>query len=117
MNIPLVEALEHISSYVRFLKDILIKKQWSGQFETLCLTMDCSTILTSKILYKTKDPGSFAILVAIRGQKIKRALYDLGASINLMLLSVYKKLRNGRSKAYHYDTSTGGSLHSQIRKN
>ena len=39
-----------------------------------------------------KDPGSFTIPCSIRGVDIGKVLYDLGASINLMPLSVFKKL-------------------------
>ncbi|XP_022143500.1 uncharacterized protein LOC111013378 [Momordica charantia] len=39
-----------------------------------------------------KDSGNFTIPVSIGGYKIGQALCDLGASINLMSLSVYKRL-------------------------
>ncbi|XP_022150853.1 uncharacterized protein LOC111018898 [Momordica charantia] len=95
INIPLVEALEQMSTYVKFLKDVLTKKHSLGELETVCLTKECSTILTSKILEKVKDPRSFTIPVSIGGHKIGQALCDLGASINLMPLSVYKRLGMG----------------------
>ncbi|XP_022155972.1 uncharacterized protein LOC111022956 [Momordica charantia] len=85
-------------TYVKFLKDVLTKKRRLGEFETACLTKECSTILTSKIPEKMKDLGSFTIPVAITGQKIGQALCDLGASIKLMSLSVYKKLGMGKAR-------------------
>ncbi|XP_062080787.1 uncharacterized protein LOC133785581 [Humulus lupulus] len=56
INIPLVEALEHMHNYVMFLKDILTKKRRLGKFETVALTEGCSAILKNKIPPKLKDP-------------------------------------------------------------
>ncbi|XP_022158733.1 uncharacterized protein LOC111025193 [Momordica charantia] len=85
-------------TYMMFLNDMLTNKRRLGKFETVCLTKACSTILTVKIPEKMKDPGSFTIPVAIGGQKIGQALCDLGASINLMPLSIYKKLGMGEAR-------------------
>ncbi|XP_062114496.1 uncharacterized protein LOC133825591 [Humulus lupulus] len=45
INIPLVEALEQMPNYVKFLKDILTKKRRLGEFETVALTEGCSAML------------------------------------------------------------------------
>ncbi|KAJ9546604.1 hypothetical protein OSB04_019147 [Centaurea solstitialis] len=95
INISLVEALEQMPNYVKFLKDILSKKRKLNEFETVALTQECSAILTCKIPPKLKDPGSFTIPCSIGGQEVGLALYDLGASINLMPLSVFNKLGIG----------------------
>jgi hypothetical protein len=95
INIPLVEALEQMPNYVKFLKDILSKKRKLSEFETVALTKECSAILTCKIPPKLKDPGSFTIPCSIGGQEVGHALCDLGASINLMPLSVFNKLGIG----------------------
>lgn len=42
-----------------------------------------------------KNPGSFKIPFSIDGVDLGRILCDLEASINLMLLSVHKKLETG----------------------
>ncbi|XP_022157452.1 uncharacterized protein LOC111024147 [Momordica charantia] len=97
INIPLMEALEHMPTYVKF-KDVLTKERRLGEFETVCLTKECRTILTSKIPQKMKDSGSFTIPVSIGGHKIGQALCDLGASINLVPLTVYQKLGMGAVK-------------------
>ncbi len=47
---------------------------------------------------KLKDPGSFTIPCMIGNSLFEKALCDLGASINLMPLSVYKKLGLGEAK-------------------
>ena len=95
INIPLVEALEKMPNYVKFVKDIFRKKRKLNEFETIALTQECSAILTCKIPPKLKDPGSFTIPCSIGGQEVGLALCDLGASINLMPLSVFNKLGIG----------------------
>lgn len=92
INIPLVEALEQMSSYVKFLKDILSRKRRIGEFEIVALTHECSTMLQESIPAKMKDSGSFTISCSIGSVVIGKALCDLGASINLMPLSMLKKL-------------------------
>ncbi|XP_062076849.1 uncharacterized protein LOC133781782 [Humulus lupulus] len=48
INIPLVEALEQMPNYVKFLKEISTKKRRLGEFETVALTEGCSAMLKSK---------------------------------------------------------------------
>ena len=45
INIPFVDALEQMPSYVKFMKDILSKKRRPSDFETVNLTKKCSAIL------------------------------------------------------------------------
>ncbi|ERM93403.1 hypothetical protein AMTR_s04947p00001170 [Amborella trichopoda] len=70
INIPLVEALEQMPNYVKFLKDILTKKRRLGEFETVALTEGCSAMLKNKIPPKLKDPGSFTIPISIGGRDV-----------------------------------------------
>ncbi|XP_062113789.1 uncharacterized protein LOC133824824 [Humulus lupulus] len=44
INIPLVEALEKMPNYVKFMKDSLTKKRRLGEFETVALTEECASI-------------------------------------------------------------------------
>ena len=48
-----------------------------------------------KLPEKSKNPGSFAIPCLMEDQQFKRALCDLGASINLMSLSMFKQIGVG----------------------
>ncbi|KAL5537810.1 hypothetical protein UlMin_046257 [Ulmus minor] len=75
-----------------FMKDILTKKRRFGEFETVALTRECSAMLQNKLPPKLKDLGSFAIPCSIGNQYFGKALCDLGASINLMPMSIFKKL-------------------------
>ncbi|KAJ9542862.1 LOW QUALITY PROTEIN: hypothetical protein OSB04_029368 [Centaurea solstitialis] len=97
INIPLVEALEQMPSYVKFLKDILNKKRRLGEFETVALTKECSALLTNKIPQKLKDSVLLS-RVLMGGKEVGHALCDLGASINLMPLSIFKKLGIGEAR-------------------
>ncbi|KAJ8749541.1 hypothetical protein K2173_025736 [Erythroxylum novogranatense] len=95
INIPFAEALENMPSYAKFMKDVLSKKRRLGDHETVALTEECSAILQKKLPPKLKDPGSFTIPSVIGTQIFGKALYDLGASINLMPISVFRKLGMG----------------------
>ena len=57
-----------------------------------------TAIIQSKTPVKYKDPGSPTISVNIGGTCIDKALLDLGASVNLLPYSVYKKLGLGELK-------------------
>ena len=98
IKIPFVDALEQIPSYVKFMKDILSKKKRLLEFETVNLTEECSAILQRKLPQKLKDPSSFTIPCKIGNLIFKRALCDLGASINLMSLSIFRRLGLGEAR-------------------
>ncbi|KAJ9565994.1 LOW QUALITY PROTEIN: hypothetical protein OSB04_001960 [Centaurea solstitialis] len=98
INIPLLEAIERMPNYTKFLKDILNKKKRLTEYETVALTEGCSALLTKKIPPKMKDPGSFTIPCSIGGKTIRKALCDLGAGINLMPLSVFTTLGIGEAR-------------------
>ncbi|KAA3461789.1 Aspartic peptidase [Gossypium australe] len=49
INVPLVEALEQMPNYVKFMKDILSKKKRLGDFETIALIKECSAFLQNKL--------------------------------------------------------------------
>ncbi|XP_022869436.1 uncharacterized protein LOC111388857 [Olea europaea var. sylvestris] len=89
INIPFAEALAQMPNYAKFLKEVM------EEFESVKLIEEYSAILQKKLLHKLKDLGSFNIPCNIGGITFDRALCDLGASINLMPLSVFKKLGLG----------------------
>ena len=98
INIPFAEALENMPSYAKFLKEILSKKRKLEEFETVALTEECSAVIQRKLPPKLKDPGSFTVPCAFGDTVFEKALCDLGASINLMPLSIYKRLELGEVK-------------------
>ena len=98
INIPFADALEQMPTYVKFMKDILLKKRRLEEYETIALTKECSAIIQKKLPHKLKDPGSFTIPCTIGNAVFERALCDLGASINLMPLSIFRRLGLGEGK-------------------
>lgn len=95
INIPFVEALEQMPSYVKFMKDILSRKRRLEEFETVALIEECSVILLKKLPPNLKDPGSFTIPCTTVTQYFGKALCDLEASVNFMPLSIFMKLGVG----------------------
>ncbi|XP_062112727.1 uncharacterized protein LOC133823889 [Humulus lupulus] len=79
-------------------QEILMKKRKMKDYEIVALTEECITIFQRKIPQKLRDPGSFTIPCTIGPFKCKHALCDLGASINLMLLSVFFWLGLGEAR-------------------
>ncbi|MCI24086.1 hypothetical protein A2U01_0045269, partial [Trifolium medium] len=92
INIPLIEAIQQMPYYSKFMKDVLTKRRRTGEFKTVALTQECSQMVQGKLPPKLKDPGTFTIPCTIGNVYVGRALCDHGASINLMPLSIFKKL-------------------------
>ena len=64
----------------------------------MILSEGVSAILKGKLPPKLKDPGSFTVPCTIGAKGFDRAMLDLGASINLMPLDVYRSLGLGDIK-------------------
>ncbi|KAK8492616.1 hypothetical protein V6N11_030838 [Hibiscus sabdariffa] len=92
LNISLLEVIRKIPRYARFLKDLCTNKRKLMGHEKINLGENVSVILTRRLPPKLKDQGMFMIPCKIGKVGIKRAMCDLGASINVMPLSVYKTL-------------------------
>ena len=100
INIPFTEAIAQIPSYAKYLKEIVSRKKKLEEKATIALTEECSAIIQnqSKLPTKLKDPGSFTIPCNIGSFVIDKCLCDLGASINLMPLSLFMTLEIGELK-------------------
>jgi len=92
INIPFTEALEQMSIYAKFMKELLTKKRKFPKQETIELEAGCSSIIQKALPQKSSDPGSFTFPVTIGNLTVGKALLDLGASINLIPLSMLKKI-------------------------
>ena len=97
INVPLVEALEQMPGYAKFMKDLVTKKR-SVTFEDDDRLQHCSAIATRYLVQKKQDLGAFTIPCTVGSLHFAKALCDLGESINLMPLSIYKKLGLGDPK-------------------
>ncbi|CAJ2639773.1 unnamed protein product [Trifolium pratense] len=98
INIPFAEVLEQMPVYAKFMKELLTKKRKPLDDDTVDMTEECSAIIQKKLPQKKKDPGSFTIPCSIGNISVGRALCDLGASINLMPLSMMKKIPGAVAK-------------------
>ncbi|KAG9446755.1 hypothetical protein H6P81_012883 [Aristolochia fimbriata] len=98
INIPFVEALMQMPQYAKFLKEVLSGRRKIVEQGTVMLTKNCSAILKNQLPTKLKDPGSFTIPCEFGNFKFNKVLCDLGASINLMPLSICRKLNLGELK-------------------
>ncbi|KAL4302726.1 hypothetical protein GQ457_10G010170 [Hibiscus cannabinus] len=92
INLPLVEALQQMPNYAKFLKDMVTRKKQIKEFETAAATETCLALMHNKVPAKKTDPGSFTIECFIGHNYPTKALCDPGASINLMPKSVFQKL-------------------------
>jgi hypothetical protein len=99
INIHFTNALEQMPSYVKFFKDILSNKKKLQEYETVALTKECSAVLQKKLPHKLKVLWSFIIPCSMGDAIFKNALYDLRTSINLMSLSIFKKLGLGEARS------------------
>lgn len=94
MEITLLEALNKIHGYAKFIKDLVIKKRFESFEDVGGLNHFC--VITSRSLEEDQEnPRAFTISYAIGALKIKWPLGSLGASINLIQLVVYKQLGLG----------------------
>lgn len=90
VNILMLEAMSQIPSYVEFLK-IQCKNQVhsSGTEE---VSENVCMLLSNDLPEKCLDPDMFTLPCMIGSNKIKRVMLDLGASINVMPVSLYREL-------------------------
>ena len=84
--------LEQMPKYAKFLKEVLLNKRKLVDNEKVMLTEECSAILQRKFPPKLKDLESFTIPCTIGDFDFDKVLCDLGASVNSMPLSIFKKL-------------------------
>lgn len=94
VNIPLLEALQKMSGYAKFIEDLVTKKRVMD-FETIEVKHNYSAIMTSTMVMMKKNPDAFIIPCTIRVYEFEKASCDLGASINLMLLAMFRKVGLG----------------------
>ncbi|XP_059295653.1 uncharacterized protein LOC132048989 [Lycium ferocissimum] len=81
------------ATYKKFLD--LLKQSRFTEYATVALTEECTSRIQNRLPTKLKDPESFTIEISIGKQVVARALCDLGASINLMPSSIFRKLGLG----------------------
>lgn len=92
INIPLLEAINEISKYAKFLKEFCTKKQRDWKPEKVKVSLNVSAVILRNIPPKCKDPSMFSLSCMIENKEIKNNMLDLGDSINVMPFCMYKDL-------------------------
>ena len=95
VSIPFTDALSQMPKYVEFMKKIMSNIKKLDAYGIVSLSENCSAMIQRKLPEKKRDPSNFTIPCVIGKHTFKKALCDLGASINLMYLSVVKKMNLG----------------------
>ncbi|GJZ95685.1 reverse transcriptase domain-containing protein [Tanacetum coccineum] len=91
-DISFADALLHMPKFASTFKSLLSNKEKLFELASTPLNENCSAVLLKKLPKKLGDPGKFLIPCDFPELDECLALADLGASINLMPLSVWKKL-------------------------
>nr|GFA07564.1 reverse transcriptase domain-containing protein [Tanacetum cinerariifolium] len=92
-ELSFVDVLIHMPKCAPMFKKLLNNKDKLIELTKTPLNENCSAVVVKKLPEKLGDPGRFLIPCDFTGLDNCLALADLGASINLMPLSIWKKLR------------------------
>ena len=86
ITIPLVDAIQHILSYAKFLIGLctLTKKP-----KRIHMSKTIRSIMLSMLPRKRRDPGAPMISCEIGGRTLSRSLLDTGAGVNILPKGVY----------------------------
>nr|GEV98604.1 reverse transcriptase domain-containing protein [Tanacetum cinerariifolium] len=91
-DISFANALLLMPKFASTIKSLLANKNKLFELANIPLNENCSAMLLKKLLENLGDPDKFLIPCDFPGMDVCHALADLGASINLMPLSIWKKL-------------------------
>nr|GEY22933.1 reverse transcriptase domain-containing protein [Tanacetum cinerariifolium] len=92
-KLSFADALVHMPKLAPMFKKLLNNKDKLIELTKTPLNENCSAVVRKKLPDKLGDPGRFLIPCDFLEFDNCLALADLGASINLMPLSIWKKLR------------------------
>nr|GEV80943.1 reverse transcriptase domain-containing protein [Tanacetum cinerariifolium] len=92
-ELSFTDALVHMPKFAPMFKKLLNNKDKLIELTKTPLNENCSAVVLKKLPEKLGDPGRFLIPCDLLKFNNCLALADLGASINLMPLSIWKKLR------------------------
>ncbi|GKB26219.1 reverse transcriptase domain-containing protein [Tanacetum coccineum] len=90
-DISFADALLLMPRFAPTIKSLLMNKEKLLELAKIPLNENCSAMLLKKLPEKLGDPGKFLIPCNFPRVDVCHALADLGASVNLMSLSIWKK--------------------------
>ncbi|XP_016173396.1 uncharacterized protein LOC107615892 [Arachis ipaensis] len=88
VTVPLFQAIQQVSRYAKFLKDVCTHKEKLGNLNTRPEDDSISSLLPEKC----NDPGPCLVTCLIGEIKFMDCMCDLGACASIMLLFVYERL-------------------------
>nr|GEV69373.1 reverse transcriptase domain-containing protein [Tanacetum cinerariifolium] len=91
-KISFADALILMPKFASTLKALIGNKEKMSEMARTLLNEHCSAVLLKKLPKKLGDPGNFLIPCDFPGMAECLAIVDLGAIINLMSFSVWKRL-------------------------
>ncbi|GKB60262.1 reverse transcriptase domain-containing protein [Tanacetum coccineum] len=91
-ELSFADALLHMPKFASMFKSLLNNKEKLFDLAKTPVNENCSAVILKKFLEKLRDPGKFLIPCDFPELVECLALADLGTSINLMPLSIWKKL-------------------------
>ncbi|GJT43829.1 reverse transcriptase domain-containing protein [Tanacetum coccineum] len=91
-NLSFSDALLYMPKFASTFKNLLSNKEKLFEVANTPVNENCSAVILKKLPEKLGDPGKFLIPCNFPEIAEGLALADLGASINLMPLSIWKKL-------------------------
>ncbi|GJS26797.1 hypothetical protein Tco_0487417 [Tanacetum coccineum] len=91
-DISFADALLLMPRFSPTIKNLLMNKEKLFELAKIPLNENCSAMLLKKLPEKLRDLGKFLIPRDFAGMDVCHALADLGASINLMPISIWKML-------------------------
>ncbi|XP_047267522.1 uncharacterized protein LOC124897944 [Capsicum annuum] len=83
-----------MTGYAKFMKDLVMKNK-PVSYKPEDNLHHCSTIYMRSLVNKKANPGAFTIPCTIGSVEFAKVLCDLGASINLIPLVVFKRMGLG----------------------
>ncbi|GJS96057.1 reverse transcriptase domain-containing protein [Tanacetum coccineum] len=91
-DVSFADALLLTPRFAPTIKSLLMNKEKLLELAKIPLNENCSVMLLKKLPEKLGDPGKFLIPCNFLGMDVCHALADISANINLMPLSIRKKL-------------------------
>ncbi|XP_047949418.1 uncharacterized protein LOC125195288 [Salvia hispanica] len=90
INLPFLQALK-LPTFSKFIKEFIAgKTKPDGK---IVIGENVSAVIQKmRMASKCTDPGMFTLTISLGDIKIEHVMCDLGASINVLPLSIYKKL-------------------------
>lgn len=88
-----LEAINQIFKYMlNSLKNSARRNEKENELEKVSVSMNVSAMIFTNMHPKCNDPCGFSLSCMIGNKQVKNATLDLGASINVIPLSMYEYL-------------------------